>query len=285
MTDSHAHLDLPAFDPDRMDALRRARVAGVEAVVSIGMMDPAEFWRPTFALVDGPAPGLGLRAAQGRSTGRRPRRRSPATTSPQIDEPYRRYPSAPVSNPAAARPMTDSHAHLDLPAFDPDRRDTPRARAAGIETVVPIGMMDPEESWRRTFAVVDALHPDLDSARLKEIYREALSAALPGDSPEPADPRRNPAAPVSNSAAAVPMTDSPTHFDLEALDPARRNPFRCAARREMPEGALRGTLRGRLRGVSVGAPRPRPPRGALRPQRFPAALHPHPSAVPLSSDR
>ena len=162
MTDSHAHLDLPAFDPDRMDALRRARVAGVEAVVSIGMMDPAEFWRPTFALVDGPAPGLGLRAAQGRSTGRRPRRRSPATTSPQIDEPYRRYPSAPVSNPAAAVPMTDSHAHLDLPAFDPDRMDAlRRARVAGVEGVVSIGMMDPAESWRPTFALVDRPAPGL----------------------------------------------------------------------------------------------------------------------------
>lgn len=57
--------------------------------------------------------------------------------------------------------MTDSHAHLDMPAFDPDRMDTlRRARAAGVGTVVSIGMMDPEESWRRTFALVDELHPD-----------------------------------------------------------------------------------------------------------------------------
>lgn len=57
--------------------------------------------------------------------------------------------------------MTDSHAHLDLAAFDPDRMDTlRRARAAGVATVVSIGMMDPEESWRRTFALVDDLHPD-----------------------------------------------------------------------------------------------------------------------------
>ena len=57
--------------------------------------------------------------------------------------------------------MTDSHAHLDMAAFDPDRTDTlRRARAAGVETVVSIGMMDPEESWRRTFALVDERHPD-----------------------------------------------------------------------------------------------------------------------------
>lgn len=57
--------------------------------------------------------------------------------------------------------MTDSHAHLDAAAFDPDRKDAlRRARAAGVETVVSIGMMDPEESWRRTFALVDDLHPD-----------------------------------------------------------------------------------------------------------------------------
>lgn len=57
--------------------------------------------------------------------------------------------------------MTDSHAHLDTAAFDPDRKDAlRRARAAGVETVVSIGMMDPEESWRRAFALVDELHPD-----------------------------------------------------------------------------------------------------------------------------
>lgn len=78
--------------------------------------------------------------------------------------------------------MTDSHAHLDLPAFDPDRMDALlRARVAGVETVVSIDMMDLDESRRPIVALTDALHPD--SAPLKEIYREALSAALPGDGP------------------------------------------------------------------------------------------------------
>ncbi len=70
--------------------------------------------------------------------------------------------------------MTDSHAHLDQPAFDPDRRPVlERARAAGVEIVVSIGMLDAEESWRRTFALVSDLHPggsDHEEPGLPQIF-------------------------------------------------------------------------------------------------------------------
>jgi len=57
--------------------------------------------------------------------------------------------------------MTDSHAHLDQPAFGPDRRAVlARAARAGVSTVVSIGMLDGEGSWEDTFSLVDALHPD-----------------------------------------------------------------------------------------------------------------------------
>ena len=57
--------------------------------------------------------------------------------------------------------MTDSHAHLDQPAFGPDRRAVlARAARAGVSTVVSIGMLDGEASWENTFSLVDALHPD-----------------------------------------------------------------------------------------------------------------------------
>lgn len=36
LIDSHAHLDLPQFDPDRAEVLNRARQAGVRAVLAIG---------------------------------------------------------------------------------------------------------------------------------------------------------------------------------------------------------------------------------------------------------
>ncbi len=56
--------------------------------------------------------------------------------------------------------MTDSHAHLDQPAFGPDRRAVlARAARAGVSTVVSIGMLDGEGSWEDTFSLVDALHP------------------------------------------------------------------------------------------------------------------------------
>lgn len=63
--------------------------------------------------------------------------------------------------------MTDSHAHLDQPALRPDRPAVlARAKDAGVATVVSIGMLDGEASWRETFALVDDLHPEgADHAR------------------------------------------------------------------------------------------------------------------------
>jgi TatD DNase family protein len=55
--------------------------------------------------------------------------------------------------------MTDSHAHLDQPAFNPDRGAVlARAVEAGVSTVVSIGMLDGDASWKETFSLVDALH-------------------------------------------------------------------------------------------------------------------------------
>ena len=57
--------------------------------------------------------------------------------------------------------MIDSHAHLDQPAFNPDRQAVlARAARAGISTIVSIGMLDGEASWRQTFALVDDMHPE-----------------------------------------------------------------------------------------------------------------------------
>lgn len=56
--------------------------------------------------------------------------------------------------------MTDSHAHLELPAFDPDRRSVlERARAAGVHTVVAMGTLDADRSHERTFSLLDEVHP------------------------------------------------------------------------------------------------------------------------------
>ena len=70
--------------------------------------------------------------------------------------------------------MTDSHAHLELPAFAPDRRAVlERARAAGVHTVVAMGTLDADRSHERTFSLLDELHPDgadhLDAA-LPQLY-------------------------------------------------------------------------------------------------------------------
>ena len=40
IVDSHAHLDMPRFDPDRGDVIRRARDAGLHFVVTIGTASP-----------------------------------------------------------------------------------------------------------------------------------------------------------------------------------------------------------------------------------------------------
>lgn len=70
--------------------------------------------------------------------------------------------------------MTDSHAHLELPAFDADRRAVlERAREAGVHTVVAMGTLDADRSFERTFALLDEMHPDgadHEDAALPELH-------------------------------------------------------------------------------------------------------------------
>ena len=40
LIDSHAHIDGPEFDTDREDVIRRARDAGVSAILNVGTGDP-----------------------------------------------------------------------------------------------------------------------------------------------------------------------------------------------------------------------------------------------------
>jgi TatD DNase family protein len=40
LIDSHAHLDMPQFDPDRHDVIQRARDAGVDFIIAIGTGSP-----------------------------------------------------------------------------------------------------------------------------------------------------------------------------------------------------------------------------------------------------
>ena len=41
LVDSHAHLDMPAYETDREEALKRAHEAGVAAIVSVGIDLPS----------------------------------------------------------------------------------------------------------------------------------------------------------------------------------------------------------------------------------------------------
>jgi len=60
--------------------------------------------------------------------------------------------------------MIDSHAHLEMEAFDGDREDVlQRARAAGVETILSLGLMDEGASYRKAFQIVDD-HPELLTA-------------------------------------------------------------------------------------------------------------------------
>lgn len=70
--------------------------------------------------------------------------------------------------------MTDSHAHLEMAAFDPDRRQVlERAVRAGVSTIVAMGTLDPAGSFRHTFALVDEIHPegrDHEDAGLPQLW-------------------------------------------------------------------------------------------------------------------
>ncbi len=52
MIDSHAHLEMEAFDGDREDVLRRAKMVGVETILSLGLMDEGATYSKAFQLVD-----------------------------------------------------------------------------------------------------------------------------------------------------------------------------------------------------------------------------------------
>ena len=52
MIDSHAHLEMEAFDDDREDVLRRAEEAGVELILSLGLMDATSSFVKAFQVVD-----------------------------------------------------------------------------------------------------------------------------------------------------------------------------------------------------------------------------------------
>jgi TatD DNase family protein len=60
--------------------------------------------------------------------------------------------------------MIDSHAHLEMEVFDGDREDVlQRARAAGVETILSLGLMDEGASYRKAFPIIDD-HPELLTA-------------------------------------------------------------------------------------------------------------------------
>jgi TatD DNase family protein len=53
MIDSHAHLDMDAFDHDRESALQRARNAGVEKILTLALMDETGSHRKALEIVEG----------------------------------------------------------------------------------------------------------------------------------------------------------------------------------------------------------------------------------------
>ncbi len=52
MIDSHAHLEMAAFDHDRRGVLRRAKAAGIDTILSLGLMDEGATYAKAFELVD-----------------------------------------------------------------------------------------------------------------------------------------------------------------------------------------------------------------------------------------
>lgn len=58
--------------------------------------------------------------------------------------------------------LVDSHAHLEMAAFDPDREDVlTRAAAAGVEFILTIGNAQPEEGSMEKALLLCARHPGL----------------------------------------------------------------------------------------------------------------------------
>jgi TatD DNase family protein len=52
MIDSHAHLDMEAFDQDRDEVIARAKEAGVEKILSLALIDEGRSYRKSFAIVE-----------------------------------------------------------------------------------------------------------------------------------------------------------------------------------------------------------------------------------------
>jgi TatD DNase family protein len=60
--------------------------------------------------------------------------------------------------------VIDSHAHLEMEAFDADREEVlARAREAGIETILSLAMVDENDSYRKAFPLI-AAHENLFTA-------------------------------------------------------------------------------------------------------------------------
>ncbi|HXV59564.1 MAG TPA: TatD family hydrolase [Vicinamibacteria bacterium] len=55
--------------------------------------------------------------------------------------------------------MIDSHAHLDMDAFDSDRdRVIDRAAGAGVSSILSLGLIDEKDSYEKAFPLVDRHH-------------------------------------------------------------------------------------------------------------------------------
>ncbi len=52
MIDSHAHLDMEAFDLDRDEVLNRAEAAGVRKILSLALLDEKASYEQAFEMVE-----------------------------------------------------------------------------------------------------------------------------------------------------------------------------------------------------------------------------------------
>ncbi len=57
--------------------------------------------------------------------------------------------------------MIDSHAHLDMEAFDTDREQVlARAKQAGVQNILTLGLLDERDSYRQAIDLAE-LHPEI----------------------------------------------------------------------------------------------------------------------------
>jgi TatD DNase family protein len=82
--------------------------------------------------------------------------------------------------------MIDSHCHIDMPQFDPDRDAVvARARAAGIETMLVVGGVDEEAGHRRALTTAEryglpasaGIHPHEAKLATPAVYDELRGLA------------------------------------------------------------------------------------------------------------